>query len=104
MVLGQSNPTANILTSLYTVPAATQTTVSSITVCNLANSSTTFSVSIAPGGAADTLSQYVYYNLPLDQNDTFIATVGFTLATTDVVRVLSASGNVSFSLFGVQVS
>jgi hypothetical protein len=39
----------------------------------------------------------------MDANDTFIATVGFTLASTDVVRVLAANNNLAFSLFGVEV-
>lgn len=104
LVLGQSQPSANVLTTLYTVPASTSTTVSSITICNVSSTTDYFSVSVAPGGASDTLSQYIYYEVFLDGNDTFIATVGFTLATTDVVRCLSLNGNISFSLFGVQIT
>jgi hypothetical protein len=104
LVLGQSMPTANTLTTLYTVPAATSATISSITICNHSSTPDTFNLSIAPGGASDTPSQYIYYELYLDGNDTFIATVGFTMATTDVVRVLSLNGTSSFSLFGVQIT
>ncbi len=104
LVLGQDYPNANVLTTLYTVPSSTSTTVSSITICNQSSGSANFSVSVAPSGAADTPSQYIYFQLYLDGNDTFIATVGFTLASTDQVRVLSNTGNVSFSLFGVQIT
>ena len=103
-VLGQSNPTANVLTTLYITPAATSTTVSSITVCNQAGTFANFSVSVAVAGAADNAKQYVYYQLVIDGNDTFIATVGFTLAATAVVRVEASSSNISFCLFGVQVT
>ena len=41
-VLGQSNPSATTATTLYTVPAATQTIVSTITVCNQAASAGTY--------------------------------------------------------------
>ncbi len=41
-VLGQSNPSATTATSLYTVPAATQAIVSTITVCNQAASAARF--------------------------------------------------------------
>jgi hypothetical protein len=104
-VLGQSVPTATTLTTLYTVPAATSAVISSIVVCNQ-NSSTTirFRVSIAIGGAADATSQYLYYDLPLLNNDTFIATVGISLAATDVVRIQSDTANVSFNLLGVEVA
>jgi hypothetical protein len=103
-VLGQSNPVGGVLTVLYTVPAATQTTVSSLFVCNLSSSPDAFSISIAVGGAADALSQYLYFTLPLDANDTFAATVGLSLAAGDVVRVLAANNNLTFSLFGVEIT
>ena len=104
-VLGQSFPSAATLTTLYTVPALTSTTASSITVCN--QSSTTadsFRISIQVAAAADTSKQYIYYNLPLAANDTFIATIGATLATTDVVKCYSSGGLSSFNLFGVEVT
>jgi hypothetical protein len=108
IILAQLQPTASTLSTLYTVPGSTQTTVSSLTVCNVSGAADYFRVSIAPGGAADALSQYVYYGLYLDPNDTFIATVGFTLSTTssnpDVVRCWSQNGNVVFGLYGVQIT
>ena len=41
-VLGQSNPAATTLTTLYTVPAATQAVISSISVANLTATAATF--------------------------------------------------------------
>lgn len=103
-VLSQSLPAAGALTNLYTVPSLTSTVVSSLIICNEGSTATTFRVSIAPAGAADALSQYIYYDVPLAANDTFIFTGGISLATTGVVRVRSASGLVAFSLFGVEVT
>ncbi len=104
LVLGQAQPTALTLTPIYTVPASTSAVVSSIMVCNTGGTSTTFRLSIAIGGALDNIQQYIYYDLPILNNDTFIATVGISLATTDVIRVQSASGNVSFTISGVQIT
>jgi len=101
-VLGQLTPSANTLTAAYTVPALTSTVVSSIVICNTNSSFIVFRVSIAIGGAADTIAQYIYYDLPMDPNDTFIATIGVSLATTDVIRVRSDTSNVSFNIFGVE--
>lgn len=103
-VLGQSVPTASTLTALYIVPGSTSAVVSSIIICNQ-NSSTTikFRISLAKSGAADTPAQYIYYDLPLIANDTFIATVGISLAATDVVRIQSDTANVSFNILGVEV-
>ena len=104
LVLAQKAPVANTLTTLYTVPSATSTTVSSITVCNTQSTTDYFSISVAVGGSADNIKQYIYAVVYLDANDTFIATVGITLAANDVVRCECANGNCSFSLFGVQIT
>lgn len=103
-VLGQSKPSATTLTALYTVPALTSATSSTITVCNQSATATAFRISVAPAGAADATSQYLYYDVPINGNDTFAATIGITLATTDVVRVYNTLATCSFSLFGVETT
>lgn len=103
-VLAQSLPVIATLTDAYTVPALTSTVLSSIVVTNQSVITAAFRISIAVAGAADTPAQYLYYDTALPANDTFVATLGISLATTDVVRVYSNSGNVSFNLFGVQVT
>ena len=102
-ILGQSAPSATTLTDLYTVPASTQTVVSSITVCNRGATRTSFRVSTAIAGAADANSQYIYYDVPIDANDTFIATVGITLNTTDKIRVYAGNANLTFHAYGTEV-
>jgi hypothetical protein len=37
-------------------------------------------------------------------NDTFIATIGVTLATTDKVKVYATTANLTFQLFGSEIS
>ena len=102
--LGQSNPANQTLTTLYTVPGATSATVSSIVICNQATTFTKFRVSIAVAGAADTAAQYLYYDVPINGNATFTATVGWTMAATDVLRIYAGSAYLSFNLFGVEVT
>jgi len=103
-VLGQSKPGAASLTVIYTVPALTSTTVSTITVCNQSSVATAFRISVAPAGAADATSQYLYYDVAIAGNDTFACTFGITLATTDVIRVYNTLATLSFSIFGVETS
>lgn len=103
-VLGQSAPLATTETTLYTVPALTSAVASSIIVCNRGTTQATFRVSIAVGGSATANKDYVYYDLLIAGNDTFIATIGVTLASTDEVRVYASSANFSFSLYGSEVS
>lgn len=99
-VLGQSNPSATTLTTLYTVPAATSTVCSSLSVCNRSSTSTSFRVAIRPSGAAISNEHYLYYDVTIAGNDTFIATIGITLAATDVVSVYSTAATLSFHLYG----
>lgn len=103
-VLGQVNPAATTLTTLYTVPGARTTTVSTLTACNQAAVAATFRVSVQVAAAADNAKQYLYYDLNLAANDTFAATLGITLAATDVVKVYASSATLSFNLFGVEVA
>lgn len=104
LVLGQAYPIADTLTTLYTVPALTTAAPSSIVVCSQSGFADQFSVSVAVGGATDAPEQYLYYQLAIDASDTFIATIGITLASGDVVRCWSQNGYCSFNLFGLQVT
>src|ERR1022692_2242152 len=103
-VLAQISPTISTLTDMYTVPAATATTISSLCICNTNATDGYFSISIAVGGAADDFKQYIYSHLPISGNDTFIFTGGITMAATDVLRVNAGLTNIAFNLFGMEAS
>lgn len=103
-VLGQSKPSAATLTDLYTVPAVTMAVGSTIVVCNQSATPTSFRISVAPAGAGDTAAHYLYYDVPIAGNQTFIATMGISLATTDKVRVYNTLATLSFSLFGDEIT
>ncbi len=103
-VLGQQNPSAATLTTLYTVPAATSTVVSSMTICNRSATPTSFRVAVRPAGAAISNEMYMYFDVPIGANDTFAFTFGVTLATTDVVSVYATLATLSFVVFGSEIS
>lgn len=103
-VLGQSAPSAATLTTLYTVPASTQATVSTINVCNLSATPTSFRVAVRVAGAAITNAQYLYYDVAIAGNDTFQATCGITLGATDVVSVYATLATLAFNLSGVETT
>lgn len=102
--LGQAAPLATSETVLYTVPAATSAIASSLTVCNRSASPDKFRFSVSVGGGATATKDYLYYDLTINGNDTFTATLGITLATGDVVRVYAGTANLSFSLWGSQIA
>ena len=99
-VLGQSNPGAATLTTLYTVPASTSTVVSTITVCNRSATATSFRIAVRPSGAGISNEHYIYYDVTIAGNDTFAATIGITLAQNDVVSVYATLATLSFNIFG----
>lgn len=104
-VLGQSAPSATTATTLYTVPAATSTVVSSINVVNThASTADVIRIAIRPAGAALANQHYIVYGLSVAAGSTFTYTSGITLATTDVITVYSTNGTSSFNAFGSEIA
>jgi hypothetical protein len=103
-ILAQNLPSASGLIDAYSVGVNTQSIVSTLIACNTSSAATTFRVSAAISGSANTASQYIYYDIPIAGNDTFAATIGMTLYAGDKIRVYSAAGSVSFNLFGVEIT
>lgn len=103
-ILGQSAPNATTETDLYEVPSAKSAVVSSIVVCNRGTTSTTFRISVSQAGAATTNKDYLYDDITIGGMDTFVATIGISLATTDKIRVYAGNANLSFNAFGVEIT
>lgn len=103
-ILGQSKPSATTLTDVYTVPALTQATISTITVANQSATATSFRISVAVAGAADNTKQYLYYDCSIAGNDTFACTFGITLGAGDIVRCYATLATLSFNIFGAETS
>lgn len=104
-ILAQSHPSAGNLVDLYqSPPLGLGTVISSIAVCITNSPSDLWRVSNAVNGAADDIKQYIYYDDEIDYPDTFIATIGITIAPGDVIRVRSANGKLSFNLYGTELS
>jgi hypothetical protein len=102
-VLGQSAPSAATDDDLYTVPSATSAVVSTLSVCNR-GVSTTFRVAVRPAGATLANEHYIVYDNGLNANDAVFLTLGITLAATDVVTVRAGTADMSFSLFGSEIT
>lgn len=104
-VLGQSAPSATVATTLYTVPAATSTIISTINVVNThASTADTIRIAVRPAGATLATQHYIVFGVSLAAGATFTYTGGVTLATTDVVTIYSANGTSSFNAFGSEIS
>ena len=103
-ILGQSDPAATTVTTLYTVPDKTMTTVSSIVASNRTGSAITFRLSVHVEGASADDKQYLYYDKSVAANDSLTIVIGITLNQTDVVKVYTSAVNMSFNMFGCETT
>jgi hypothetical protein len=103
-VLAQSAPSATTNTDIYTVGSGKQAIVSSITVANRSASARTYRIAIRPAGATLANQHYIAYDVSLAANDTTALTLGITLTATDVVTVYASTADLSFGIFGSEIS
>lgn len=101
--LGQSAPAATTNTDLYTVPSSTSAVCSTLSICNR-GTSTTYRIAIRPSGAALANQHYIVFDAAVAANETILLTIGITLAATDVITVFAGTANVTFSVFGSEIS
>ena len=103
-VLGQSAPSATTATTLYTVPSATSTVVSTLVVANRAATAATYRIAIRPAGATLANEHYIAYDVVVGASDSTTLTIGITLAATDVITVYASTANLSFNAFGSEIT
>lgn len=103
-VLGQIAPSATTATAIYTVPAATEAVVSSITVCERGGSAGTFRLAVRPNGATLANEHYIVYDTAIAANDSIILTIGLTLDATDVLEAYASSADMSFNAYGSEIT
>ena len=99
-ILGQAAPGAAVLSSVYTVPANKVATVK-VVFANRAGGGTSVRLAVSPNGAGISNEHYVTYDFSLPGNDA-VSSVAITLGDGDIVRVYSLSGNVSFTVTGIE--
>jgi hypothetical protein len=104
-VLGQSAPTAATATTLYTVPALTQTVISTINAVNThASTADVIRIAVRPDGATLANQHYIVYGVSLSAGSTFSYTGGITVDAADVITVYSTNGTSSFNAFGSEIA
>ena len=103
-VLAQSAPSATTATDVYTVPAATETVISTVIIANRAASAGTFRLSVRPNGGTQTNAMYCAYDVPVAANDSTTLTLGLTLDATDVLTLYCSSADMSVNVFGTEIS
>jgi hypothetical protein len=103
-VLGQSAPSATTNTDVYTVGSGKQAIISTITVANRSTASRTYRIAVRPAGATLANQHYIAYDVAIGPTDTTALTLGITLTATDVVTVYASTTDLSFGIFGSEIS
>lgn len=103
-VLGQSAPSATTNTDVYTVGAGKQAIISTITVANRGATNATYRIAVRPAGATIANQHYIAYDSVIPANDTIALTLGISLQATDVVTIYASNTNLSFNVFGTEIS
>lgn len=104
-ILGQSHPAGTAETNVYTVPTATETIISTLTITNVTGSTASARVWVRPNGATTAHANAILFDVPLAANSVAAFTLGLTMDATDIVTVRSSAGNtLTFQLFGSEIS
>lgn len=103
-VLGQVEPAADTLTTVYTCPAATEAVVANICITNISSTLAAFRIAIRPNGDAINDKHYIVYDAGIDSYSYEFLTMPITLDANDVISVYSTTGAVSFNVFGSEIS
>lgn len=103
-VLGQSAPSATTLTTLYTVPSATEAVISTVVVCNRSASNRTFRIAVRPNGATVANEHYLAFDVTVGASDSTTLTLGITMDAGDVLSVYGSTTDLSFSAFGSEIT
>lgn len=93
----------NTWQTLYTVPSATQTVISTIQIVNISDVSANADIILAVNGAAFDVKQFVAKDIVVDPSETVFITVGMALGAGDVIKIRSNPG-VSFTAYGSEIA
>lgn len=101
-ILGQAVPVANTMTQLYAPQSGVQSLIRSINITNSSSISSTVSVAIATSTPVSNID-YIVYNQQILPNETITLKAGYTVNSPNVIYVSSASGQVGFSAYGMEL-
>lgn len=102
-ILGQLNPGATTLSTLYTVSTNVECYVRRFIVCNQSNAGKTFRIAINRNGATASAKSYLYYDTAVAANAS--NDLGeLRLGPNDSIQVYASTADLSFNAFGEEIA
>ena len=107
--LGAVVPTANTQANVYVVPAATESVLSTITICNQGTENTSYSImyfdkSEFDTGASAPASSFLVRGAVVPAADTIVLTMGLTANAESIISCNATRSDISFSAFGSEIT
>jgi hypothetical protein len=106
-ILGQIQTTANVLTTIYTVPASTNTVVTTISICNQSANTVSVNVAANVSGSAVTTKNFIVSSYALGAAETLVLEPRVSLNVGSILSAnitgANAASNVSINAFGVEI-
>ena len=107
-ILGQVDMAATTTITACKVDASKEVIVSSVVFCNRGAAAVLSAYVVSAGDSGEAADQYLYWDLALPADDTFVATLGITLSAGDEIRGAASStaagSAVTMTVFGVEIS
>jgi len=104
-VLGQLACTDNTEQTVYTVPSATQTIVSTIVCTNRSAVASSFKIAVRPDADSTTSAKhYVFYDVDVNPKSSFVATIGLTLQAGDKILSHTSGSQNGVNVFGSEIA
>jgi hypothetical protein len=105
--LGAINPSANTQTNVYVVPAATSAVVSTISICNQDSANVSYSIALMDSSQFNSsapAATFIVRGAVVPAADSIILTIGLTANAGSIFVANTNNPNVSFSMFGSEIS
>lgn len=104
-ILGQSKPANTSVATLYTVPAGTETVVSTLTATTITSTSSVIDIYVVPAAGSASDANAVVFGVSLAGSSVQAFSLGLTLGAGASLQVKTGTGNlVTFQAFGQEVS
>lgn len=100
----QGTASTSTYATLYTTPAATNTIVASIVICNTASTQATYRIAIMDSAGTPTAADFVASDTVIPANDTTGIQFGLCLSAGQVIRISSSANTVTFQAHLSEVS
>lgn len=101
-ILGQENPAANTLTTIYQVPADNSAIISTVTIANFGPENATYRIAAQKNGQNIESNHYIAFDTVIGSYDTAILTLGLTLGANDIFSANISDGNIAINVFGTE--